>query len=55
MDQGLEERQGAYVRSMVVKMVHDRVTNDMSAQSLFDKVTSAKNMMSRFRGYSPSP
>ena len=35
-------------------MVHDGVPGDMSAQSLFDKETSAKNMMSRIRGYSPS-
>ena len=51
---GLVERHGAYVRSMVEKMVHDGVPDDMSAQSLFDKATSAKNMMSRTRGYSPS-
>ena len=49
---GLVGRHGAYVRSMVEKMVHDRVPHDMSAQSLFDKATSAKNMMSRIRGYS---
>ena len=30
------------------------VPDDMSAQSLFDRATSAKNMMSRIRGYSPS-
>ena len=42
---GLVERHGAYVRSM---------PDDMSAQSLFDKATSAKNMMSRIRGYFPS-
>ena len=51
---GLVERHGAYVRSMVEKMVHDGVPDDMSAQSLFDRATSAKNMMSRIRGYSPS-
>ena len=51
---GLVERHGAYVRSMVEKMVHDEVPDDMSAQSLFDRATSAKNMMSRIRGYSPS-
>ena len=51
---GLEERHGAYVRSMVEKMVHDGVPDDTSAQSLFDKATSATNMMSRIRGYSPS-
>ena len=51
---GLVERHGAYVRSMVEKMVHDGVPDDMSAQSLFDKATSAKNVMSRIRGYSPS-
>ena len=51
---GLVERHGAYVRSMVEKMVHDGVPDDMSAQSLFDKATSAKNMMIRIRGYSPS-
>ena len=39
---------------MVEKMVHDGVPDDMSAQSLFDRATSAKNMMSRIRGYSPS-
>ena len=50
---GLVERHGAYVRSMVEKMVHDGVP-DMSAQSLFDRATSAKNMMSMIRGYSPS-
>ena len=51
---GLVERHGAYVRSMVEKMVHDGVRDDMSAQSLFDRATSAKNMMSRIRRYSPS-
>ena len=51
---GLVERHGAYARSMVEKMVHDGVLDDMSAQSLSDKATSAKNMMSRIRGYSPS-
>ena len=51
---GLVERHGAYVRSMVEKMVHDGVPDDMSAQSLFDKATSAKNMMTRIRVYSPS-
>ena len=51
---GLVERHGTYVRSMVRKMVHDGVPDDMSAQSLFDRATSAKNMMSRIRGYSPS-
>ena len=50
---GLVERHGAYVRSMVEKMVHDGVPDDMSARSLSDKATSAKNMMSRIRGYSP--
>ena len=35
-------------------MVHDGVPDDKSAQSLFDRATSAKNMMSRIRGYSPS-
>ena len=54
MDRGLVERRGAYVRSVVEKMFHDGVPDDMSAQSLFDKATSAKNMMSRIRGYSPS-
>ena len=39
---------------MVEKMVHDGVPDDMSAQSLFDRATSAKNMMSKIRGYSPS-
>ena len=39
---------------MVEKRVHDGVTDDVSAQSLFDRATSAKNMMSRIRGYSPS-
>ena len=42
------------MRSMVEKMVHDGVPDDMSAQSLFDRATSAKNMMSRIGGYSPS-
>ena len=42
----LVERHGANVRSMVDKMVHDGAPDDMSAQSLFDKVTSFKNMMS---------
>ena len=51
---GLVERHGAHVRSMVEKMVHDGVPDDFSAQSLFDTATSAKNMMSRIRGYSPS-
>ena len=46
---GLVERHGAYVRSMVENMVHDGVPADMSAQSLFDRATSAKNMMSRIR------
>ena len=35
-------------------MLHDGVPDDMSVQSLFDKATSAKNMVSRIRGYSPS-
>ena len=39
---------------MVEKMVHDGAPDDMSAHSLFDKATSAKNMMSRIRGHSPS-
>ena len=51
---GLVERHGEYVRSMVQKMVHDGAPDDMSAQSLFGKGTSAKNMMSRIRGCSPS-
>ena len=51
---GLVQRHGAYVRSMVEKMVHDGVPGNMSVQSLFDKATSAKNMMCRIRGYSPS-
>ena len=51
---GLVESHGVYVRSVVEKMVHDGVTDDMSVQSLFDTATSAKNMMSRIRGYSPS-
>ena len=51
---GLVKRHGAYDRSMVEKMVHDGVPDDMSAQSLFDRATSAKNMMSKIRGYSPS-
>ena len=33
---------------------HDGVPDDMTVQSLFDTATSAKNMMSRIRGYSPS-
>ena len=36
---GLVERHGAYVRSMVQKMVHDGVPDDMSAKSLFDNAT----------------
>ena len=51
---GLVGRRGACVRSMVEKMVHDGVPDDMSAQSLFDRATSAKNMIRRIRGYSPS-
>ena len=47
---GLVERHGEYVRSMVEKMVHDGVPDDMSAQSLCNKATSAKNMVSRIRG-----
>ena len=50
----LVERHGAYGRSMMEKMVHDGVPDDMSAQPLFDKATSAKKMLSRIRGYSPS-
>ena len=46
----LVEGHGACFRSMVEKMVHDGVPDDMSAQSLFDKATSAKNMMRRIRG-----
>ena len=42
---GLVERHGACVRSMVEKM---------DFRSPFDKATSAKNIMSRIRGYSPS-
>ena len=51
---GLVERHGACVRSMMEKMVHDGVPDDMSAQSLFDRATSGKNIMSRIRGYSQS-
>ena len=51
---GLVKRRGAYVRSMAEKMVHDGVPHDMSVHSLFDKATSAKNMISRIRGYSAS-
>ena len=51
---GLVERHGAYARPTVEKMVHDAVPDDVSAHSLFDKATSAKNMMSRIRGNSPS-
>ena len=51
---GLVERYGASVRSMVEKLVHGGVPDDMGVQSPFDKATSAKNMMSRIRGYSPS-
>ena len=40
------------MRSMMERMGHDGVPGDMSAQSQFDKATSAKNMMSRNRGYS---
>ena len=40
--------------SWLTKLFHDGVPDDMSVQSLFDKTTSAKNMMSRIRGYSPS-
>ena len=50
---GLVERHGAYVLSMVEKVVHDGVPNDMSAQSLFDTATSAKNMMSRVLATQP--
>ena len=35
-------------------MVHDGVPEDMSAQSLFDKATAAKNMLNKIREYSPS-
>ena len=42
------------MRSMVEKMVHDGVPHDMSVQSLSDKATSAKKMMSGIRGYFPS-
>ena len=35
-------------------MVHGGVPDDLSAQSLFDRATSAKNMMSGIQGYSPS-
>ena len=51
---GLVERHGAYVRSTVQKMVHDGVLDDKFVQSMFDKATVAKNMISRIRGYSPS-
>ena len=51
---GVVERNGAYVRSMVEKVLHEGVPDDISVQSPFDKATSAKNMMSRIRGYSPS-
>ena len=40
---GLVERHGAYVRSMVEKMVHDGVSDDMSAQSLLNKATSIRH------------
>ena len=48
------ERHGAKARSLVEKMVHGGVLDDTSAQSQLDKATSAKNMMSRIRGYAPS-
>ena len=50
----LVTRHGTYIRSMMEKMVYDGVPDDMSAQTLFDRATSAKNMMNRIRGYSPS-
>ena len=52
---GLVERHGACVRSMVEKLVHDGVPDDMSAQSLFDKATSAKNIKQNSRTCSMSP
>ena len=36
------------------KMVHDGVPDEMIFHSLFDKATSAKNMISRIRGHSLS-
>ena len=51
---GLVKHHEPFVRPMVEKVVHDGVPDDISAQSLFDKATSTKNMMSRIRGYSPS-
>ena len=40
------------VRSMVEKMVHDGVPGDMSAQSLFDKATSANGYLQQGHGFS---
>ena len=52
---GLVERHGAYVRSMVEKMVLDGVPDEMSAQSCLTKRHQPRTcMMSRTRGYSPS-
>ena len=36
---------------MVDKMVQDGVPDNTSVQSLFDKATSAKNMINKIRGY----
>ena len=51
---GVVERDGAYARSMVEKVLHEGVPDDISVQSPFDKATYAKNMMIRIRGYSLS-
>lgn len=50
---GVVERHGAYLRSMLVKMLADGVAYP-DLQSLAAHCCWAKNLMSRIRGYSPS-
>ena len=45
MDRGQVGRHGSYVRAMTEKVVQDGVPDDMSAPSVLDKATVAKNIL----------
>ena len=48
---GLVERHASCVGALAEKTVQDGAPDDMCAQSVLDKATGAKNIMSRTRGY----
>ena len=48
---GLVERHASCVGALEEKTVQDGAPDDMRAQSVLDKATGAKNIMSRTRGY----